>query len=65
MLNRILGVAIAAIALLASSHALAVPPIAEGAFRVDWNRKVRDLCVDVFTNEDLSARNVGQSLRQL
>ena len=54
MVNRILS---AAIALLASSHAVAAPQIAEGAYRVDWNRKVRDLCVDVFTNEDLTARD--------
>ena len=31
--------------------------MAEGAYRVDWNRKVRDMCVDVFTNEDLTARD--------
>ena len=38
-------------------EALAAPQIAEGAHRVDWNRKVRDMCVDVFTNEDLTARD--------
>lgn len=43
--------------LLAVENACAAPQIAEGAYRVDWNRKVRDLCVDVFTNEDLSARD--------
>ena len=37
--------------------ALAAPQISEGAYRVDWNRKVRDMCVDVFTNEDLTARD--------
>ena len=56
-MNRIFRVVIAAIALLVSSHALAAPQIAEGAYRVDWNRKVRDMCVDVFTNEDLTARD--------
>ena len=40
-----------------ASEALAAPQIAEGAYRVDWNRKVRDMCVDVFTNEDLTARD--------
>ena len=40
-----------------TTDALAAPQIAEGAYRVDWNRKVRDLCVDVFTNEDLTARD--------
>ena len=54
---RIFPAVIAAIALLASCHAVAAPQIAEGAYRVDWNRKVRDLCVDVFTNEDLTARD--------
>ncbi len=42
---------------LAGSDALAAPAIAEGAYRIDWNRKVRDMCVDVFTNEDLTARD--------
>ncbi len=56
-MNRIFRVVIAAIALPVSSHALAAPYIAEGAYRVDWNRKVRDLCVDVFTNEDLTAKD--------
>lgn len=42
---------------LVSGEALAAPQIAEGAYRVDWNRKVRDMCVDVFTNEDLTARD--------
>lgn len=40
-----------------ASQALAAPQIPEGAYRVDWNRKVRDMCVDVFTNEDLTARD--------
>ena len=57
MAIRIFGTVIAAIALLASNHALAAPYIAEGAYRVDWNRKVRDVCVDVFTSEDLTARD--------
>ncbi len=38
-------------------EALAAPQIPEGAYRVDWNRKVREMCVDVFTNEDLTARD--------
>ena len=54
---RISSIVIAAIALLVSGHALAALQIAEGAYRVDWNRKVRDMCVDVFTNEDLTARD--------
>ena len=49
--------AIALLALLVAGEAFAAPQIAEGAYRVDWNRKVRDLCVDVFTNEDLTARD--------
>ena len=49
--------AIALLALFVAGEAVAAPQIAEGAYRVDWNRKVRDLCVDVFTNEDLSARD--------
>jgi hypothetical protein len=40
-----------------ATNAHAAPQIAEGAYRVDWNRKVRDMCVDVFTNEDLTARD--------
>ena len=40
-----------------AGETLAAPQIAEGAYRVDWNRKVRDMCVDVFTNEDLTARD--------
>ena len=57
MANRIFPAVIAAIALLVSSHAHSAPQISEGAYRVDWNRKVRDMCVDVFTNEDLTARD--------
>ena len=40
-----------------SASALAAPKIAEGAYRVDWNRKIRDLCVDNYTNDDLTARD--------
>ncbi|HPV25035.1 MAG TPA: hypothetical protein PLJ65_12735 [Casimicrobium sp.] len=40
-----------------SATATAAPKIAEGAYRVDWNRKVRDLCVDNYTNDDLTARD--------
>lgn len=49
--------ATALLALFVASETLAAPQIAEGAYRIDWNRKVRDLCVDVFTNEDLTARD--------
>lgn len=40
-----------------SAVAFAAPKIPEGAYRVDWNRKVRDLCVDNYTNDDLTARD--------
>ena len=40
-----------------ATNAFAAPKIAEGAYRVDWNRKVRDLCVDNYTNDDLTARD--------
>jgi hypothetical protein len=33
------------------------PIFKEGVSRVDWNRKVRDLCVDFYTNDDLTARD--------
>jgi hypothetical protein len=33
------------------------PTLKEGVYRVDWNRKVRDLCIDFFTNDDLTARD--------
>ncbi len=39
------------------ANAIAAPTIAEGAYRIDWNRKVRDLCVDNYTNDDLTARD--------
>lgn len=55
--NSVYHHAIALLALFVAGEAVAVPQIAEGAYRVDWNRKVRDLCVDVFTNEDLTARD--------
>jgi hypothetical protein len=35
----------------------AQPTLNEGVYRVDWNRKVRDLCIDVYTNEDFTARD--------
>lgn len=41
----------------ASADRQAKPTLKEGAYRVDWNRKVRDLCVDFFTNEDLTAKD--------
>ena len=49
--------AIPLLALFICTEAAAKPQVTEGAYRVDWNRKVRDLCVDVFTNEDLTARD--------
>lgn len=45
------------LALSIGSEATAKPQLAEGMYRVDWNRKVRDLCVDAYTNEDLTARD--------
>jgi hypothetical protein len=33
------------------------PTLKEGVYRIDWNRKVRDLCVDFYTNDDLTARD--------
>jgi hypothetical protein len=45
------------LALLMCAEATAKPQLAEGMYRVDWNRKVRDLCVDAYTNEDLTARD--------
>ena len=45
------------LALFICTEATAKPQLAEGMYRVDWNRKVRDLCVDAYTNEDLTARD--------
>jgi len=45
------------IALLISAESFAKPQLPEGMYRVDWNRKVRNLCVDAYTNEDLTARD--------
>ena len=45
------------LALLICAEAAAKPQLAEGMYRVDWNRKVRDLCIDAYTNEDLTARD--------
>ena len=47
------------VAILLATAATAAPPLTlkEGAYRVDWNRKVRDLCVDAYSSEDLSARD--------
>ena len=39
------------------TEAIAKPQLAEGMYRIDWNRKVRDLCIDAYTNEDLTARD--------
>jgi len=47
----------ALLALFIGSEAAAKPQLAEGMYRVDWNRKVRDLCIDAYTNEDLTARD--------
>ena len=45
------------LALFVGADATAKPQINEGMYRVDWNRKVRDLCIDAYTNEDLTARD--------
>ncbi len=45
------------LAFLICTEATAKPQLAEGMYRVDWNRKVRDLCIDAYTNEDLTARD--------
>ncbi len=45
------------LALFVGAEATAKPQLAEGMYRVDWNRKVRDLCIDAYTNEDLIARD--------
>ncbi len=45
------------LALSLCTDATAKPQITEGMYRVDWNRKVRDLCIDAYTNEDLTARD--------
>ena len=45
------------LALLICAETTAKPQIGEGMYRVDWNRKVRDLCIDAYTNEDLTARD--------
>ena len=45
------------LAVLVCTEATAKPQLAEGMYRVDWNRKVRDLCIDAYTNEDLTARD--------
>ena len=45
------------LALFICAEAAAKPQLAEGMYRVDWNRKVRDLCIDAYTNEDLTARD--------
>lgn len=50
-------VSTALLALLIGTEASAKPQLAEGMYRVDWNRKVRDLCIDAYTNEDLTARD--------
>ena len=55
--NSVHRYAIALLALFVAGETFAAPQIAEGAYRVDWNRKVRELCADVFTNEDLTARD--------
>ena len=48
---------ISLLVLFICTEATAKPQIAEGMYRVDWNRKVRDLCIDAYTNEDLTARD--------
>jgi hypothetical protein len=55
------GLLVASLAVVTNlAHATgnaAAPSLAEGVYRVDWNRKVRDLCVDVYTNDDFSAKD--------
>lgn len=43
------------LSLFIGTEVSAKPQLAEGMYRVDWNRKVRDLCIDAYTNEDLTA----------
>ncbi len=45
------------LALVICTEVSAKPQLAEGMYRVDWNRKVRVLCIDAYTNEDLTARD--------
>ncbi|MBL8309302.1 MAG: hypothetical protein JNL19_02665 [Burkholderiales bacterium] len=35
----------------------AAATLKEGVWHIDWNRKVRDLCVDTYSNDDLTARD--------
>jgi hypothetical protein len=51
-----LAAAFAASTAVAATN-VAKPTLKEGVYRVDWNRKVRDLCVDFYTNDDLTARD--------
>jgi hypothetical protein len=53
-----LSLAVCAASLAAFAKPVEIKPtLKEGVYRVDWNRKVRDLCVDFYTNEDFSARD--------
>ncbi len=54
---RLRSISVSALAALLASQALSAPKFAEGMYRVDWNGKVRDLCVDFHTNDDLTARD--------
>ncbi len=58
MRSRPLAVfATCALSALLAVPAAAAPTLKEGAYRIDWNRKLRDLCVDAYSSEDLSARD--------
>lgn len=52
-----LSLLVFAVPMWCATPVLAAPKLKEGAYRVDWNRKVRDLCVDAYSNDDLSARD--------
>jgi hypothetical protein len=54
---RLRAISVSALVALLATHATAAPKFAEGMYRVDWNGKVRDLCVDFYTNDDLTARD--------
>lgn len=57
MRHVFLSLLVFAVPMWCATPVLAEPKLKEGAYRVDWNRKVRDLCVDTYSNDDLSARD--------
>lgn len=57
MRQILLPVLLFALSMCCATATSASPKLKEGAYRVDWNRKVVDLCVDTYTNDDLSARD--------